>query len=67
MSSTVLASTGLSGASALIFLVLARWTGGAPPLAVLGGTVWVFILSMIVSMPLTTLRARRRGGSGVGR
>ena len=46
--------TGLSAVAALLFLLLARWTGQAPPLAIAGGTVWVFILSMIVSMPLVT-------------
>lgn len=55
--------TGLSLAAALAFLWAARWVGEAPPLAVWGGTVWVFILSMIVSMPLLTSLAKRgRGG-----
>jgi hypothetical protein len=54
--------TGLSLAAALIFLKAARWVGEAPPLAVWGGAVWVFILSMIVTMPLATAWARRRGG-----
>ncbi len=52
--------TGLSVASALAFLALARWVGEAPPLAVWGGTVWVFVLSMIVSMPLVTGWIKRR-------
>ena len=56
--------TALSVASALAFFALARWTGEAPPLAVWGGTAWVFIVSMIISMPLTTAWARRRGGRG---
>jgi len=63
MSSTVLVSTGLSAVSALMFLMLARWTS-APPLAVWGGTAWVFILSMIISMPLTTAWAKRWRESG---
>ena len=46
--------TGLSAASALAFLALARWMAEAPSLAVWGGTVWVFVLSMIISMPLVT-------------
>lgn len=60
----VLAYAGLSLGSALTFLGLAQWTGGAPPLAVWGGTVWVFILSMIISMPLTTAWGRRRREDG---
>lgn len=52
--------TGLSVASALAFLALARWVGEAPPLAAWGGTVWVFVLSMIVSMPLVTGWIKRR-------
>jgi hypothetical protein len=52
--------TGLSAGAALAFLALARWTGEAPPLAVWGGTVWVFVLSMIVSMPLVSAWSRRR-------
>lgn len=57
---SALGYTGLSVASALAFLALARWTGEAPPLAVWGGTVWVFLLSMIVSMPLVAGWVRRR-------
>jgi len=53
-------STGLSATSALAFLALARWTGEAPPLAVWGGAVWVFLLSMIVSMPLVTAWIKQR-------
>ncbi len=55
----VLGYTGLSVASALAFLALARWTGEAPPLAVWGGAVWVFLLSMIISMPLVTAWIKR--------
>lgn len=58
----VLGPTALSAASALTFLALARWTGEAPPLAVWGGAVWVFLLSMIISMPLVTGIAKRRVG-----
>ncbi len=52
--------TGLSLASALAFLAVARWTGEAPPLAVWGGAVWVFLLSMIISIPLVTAWVKRR-------
>jgi len=57
---SALGYTGLSVASALAFLALARWTGEAPPLAVWGGAVWVFLLSMIISMPLVTAWVRQR-------
>jgi O-antigen/teichoic acid export membrane protein len=57
---SVLIYTGLSVIAALLFLLLARWTGQAPPLAIVGGTVWVFILSMIVSMPLVTGWVKQR-------
>lgn len=60
MSRPALVYTGLSAASALAFLALARWVGEAPPLAVWGGTVWVFVLSMIISMPLVTGWIKRR-------
>ncbi len=56
---SALGYTGLSVASALAFLALARWTGEAPPPAVWGGTVWVFLLSMIISMPLVTAWIKR--------
>jgi hypothetical protein len=63
--------TALSVVAALLFLGLARWTGEAPPVAVWGGAVWVFVLSMIISMPLVTGWVRRRsagtGGEGGGR
>jgi hypothetical protein len=59
--------TGLSLVLALAFLAVARWTAAAPPLAVWGGTVWVFVLSMIISMPLTTAWGRRKKERGGGR
>ena len=58
--SPALASTGLSIGAALAFQALARWVGEAPPLAAWGGTVWVFVLSMIISMPLVTGCIKRR-------
>lgn len=57
---SVLGYTGLSVAAAFLFFLLARGVGDAPPLAIVGGTVWVFILSMIVSMPLVTGLVKRR-------
>ena len=45
--------------TALIFFALARWAGEAPLTGVVGGAVWVFILSLIVAMPLMAAWARR--------
>ena len=60
MKSAALGYTAISVASALAFLALARGVGEAPPLAVWGGTIWVFVLSMIISMPLVTGWVKRR-------
>lgn len=45
------------------FFGLARWAGEAPPAALWGGAAWVFLLSLIVSLPLLTGRATRRSGT----
>ena len=46
--------------AALLFVSLAWVRGGYPEVAVYGGGVWVFVLSMIVSMPLVTAAVKRR-------
>lgn len=51
---------GISLALALGFQGVARWMAEAPPMAVWGGTVWVFFLSLIVTMPLVTGWIARR-------
>ena len=57
---TGLGAAALSLGAAGAFFALARWAGEAPPAAIWGGSVWVFLLSMIVTLPLlTTLRVRR--------
>jgi hypothetical protein len=63
-------ATGLALLVALGFLTVARWLGEAPASAVAGGTVWVFILSMIVSTPAVaawmkrpSVDSRHRGGA----
>ncbi|MBI2217705.1 MAG: hypothetical protein HYU51_10440 [Candidatus Rokubacteria bacterium] len=48
----------VSLAAAAAFFVLARLFAEAPPLAVVGGSVWVFFLATIVTLPLL---ARRSG------
>jgi hypothetical protein len=52
-----------SGASlgiVALFLMLAQTVGGYPTAAVVGGTIWSFILSMMVTMPLYTGFFKRR-------
>jgi len=61
---SALGYTGLSTSAALLFLLVARWVGQAPPLAIVGGSVWVFILFMIVSMPLVTGWMKRQKKEG---
>lgn len=44
---------------ALLFLLAASVFGQYPLVAKLGGTVWVGLLSLIVSMPLVTARVKK--------
>jgi hypothetical protein len=44
---------------ALLFLLAASLAGGYPPVARIGGTVWVGLLSLIVSMPVVTSRVKQ--------
>jgi hypothetical protein len=53
-------SVGLSLGAALAFFAVARWVGEAPPTAIAGGTVWVFLLALIVALPLVTGWVKRR-------
>ena len=43
-----------------LFLTLTQIVGGYPKAAVVGGAIWSFILSMIVTMPLYTAFFKRR-------
>ena len=54
--------TALSGLAALAFYGGAQLKGGYPPVAIYGGTLWVLLLSMIVTMPLATAWTKRRAG-----
>jgi hypothetical protein len=54
--------SGTSLGVALLFWALAQIVGGYPPAAVIGGAIWSFILSMIVTMPLYTAFFKRRAG-----
>lgn len=46
--------------AALLFLQAASLWGDYPVVARLGGTVWVGLLSLIVSMPVVTARVKRQ-------
>lgn len=43
-----------------LFLTLTQIVGGYPKGAIVGGAIWSFILSMIVTMPLYTAFLKRR-------
>jgi len=45
--------------TALTFLLAASLTGNYPLVARIGGTVWVGLLSLIISMPIITSRVKR--------
>ena len=49
----------LSLTLALLFL-LAATLGGYPLVARIGGTVWVWVLSLIVTMPIVTTGVKQR-------
>ena len=50
----------ISIGAALLFLLAASFTGNYPLVARIGGTVWVGLLSLIVSMPLVISNVKRR-------
>lgn len=49
----------ISLGSALLFLVVSTFTGDYPAVARIGGTVWVALLSLIVSMPIVISRIKK--------
>jgi hypothetical protein len=49
----------ISLGAAVLFFLAASLIGDYPPIARFGGTVWVGLLSVIVSMPIVTLRVKR--------
>jgi O-antigen/teichoic acid export membrane protein len=57
---SALTCTALSLAAAAMFFTVATLQGGHPEVAHWGGAAWVFLLSMIVSMPLVTARYQKR-------
>lgn len=49
----------ISLGSALLFLLISTFTGDYPIVARMGGTVWVALLSLIVSMPIVISRVKK--------
>lgn len=54
----------LSIGAALLFLLAASLTGSYPLVARIGGTVWVGLLSLIVSMPVVISTVKKRHQTG---
>lgn len=50
----------MSLGAAALFLVIASLTGNYPLVARIGGTIWVGLLSLIVSMPIVISRVKRQ-------
>ena len=57
---SALCYTGTSLTVVALFVALGQLVGGYPTAAVIGGAIWSFILSMIVTMPLYTSYFKRR-------
>ncbi len=51
--------TSISVGLAALFLLAATLTGTYPVVARVGGMVWVFALSMIITMPIVTSRVKK--------
>jgi hypothetical protein len=49
----------ISLGSALLFLLVSTFTGDYPIVARMGGTVWVGLLSLIVSMPVVISKVKK--------
>ena len=49
----------ISLGAALLFFLVASLVGGYSPVAIIGGMVWVGLLSLIVSMPIMTSRVKK--------
>lgn len=49
----------ISLGSALLFLLISTFTGDYPLVARVGGTVWVALLSLIVSMPIVISKVKK--------
>lgn len=49
----------ISLGSALLFILVSTFTGDYPLVARVGGTVWVALLSLIVSMPIVITKVKK--------
>ena len=49
----------ISLGTALLFLLVSTFTGDYPIVARMGGTVWVALLSLIVSMPIVISKIKK--------
>ena len=50
----------ISAGAAAIFFIAASVTGDYPPVARIGGMVWIGLLSLIISMPIVTSRVKKQ-------
>jgi len=50
----------ISIGSALLFLLLTTLSGNYPIVARIGGSIWVGLLSLIVSMPIVISRVKKQ-------
>lgn len=50
----------ISLGAALLFLLVTSLGGSYPAVAMIGGAVWIGLLSLIVSMPLVTARVKKQ-------
>ncbi len=58
---SILIYTGISVSMSLLFLAATFLTGRSyTPVARVGGMVWVFILSMIITMPIVIPKIRKK-------
>lgn len=56
--------TGISLAAAALFLIIIYLTDFIyPPVARVGGAIWVFVLSMIITMPLIIPYVKKKRGA----
>jgi hypothetical protein len=50
----------ISSGAALLFFLLTTLNGDYEPVARIGGTVWILLLSLIVSMPIVISAVKKR-------
>ena len=50
----------ISIGTAVLFLLISSLTGNYPLVARVGGTIWVGLLSLIVSMPIVISRVKKQ-------